>query len=108
MKSLPETFKNCSTVQWEQKCPICQSKLYNKRLRIDEDKFRGVKKLGITHKAVNFCSNPECTFLEQGIIYIKETYERFLSLKEIDDFIRETIESSFIRKSSDEQFLKTE
>lgn len=100
MKSLPETFKNCSTIQSKQQCPICQSKLYNKRLRIDENKFSGVKRLGITHKAVNFCSNPECNFLEQGIIYIKENYERFLSLKEIDDFIQETIESSFMKSSS--------
>ena len=100
MSTLPETFKNCNTIKSNQNCPICKAKLYYKKLKIDENKFKSIKKIGITHKAVNFCSNPECTFLEQGIVHIKDSYEKFFGLKEIDDLIQERIESSFEKSYS--------
>ncbi|MFX0189017.1 MAG: hypothetical protein ACFE8A_14925 [Candidatus Hodarchaeota archaeon] len=100
MSTLQEAFKDCNAIKSNQKCPLCKAKLYLKRLKIDENKFKGVKKIGITHKAVNFCSNPECDFLEQGIVHVKDSYEKFFGLKEIDDLIQETIESSFKKSYS--------
>ena len=94
MKSLPETFKNCITMQSNKKCPACKANLYCKRVKIDENKFKSVKILGITHKAVNFCSNPECTFLEQGIVYVKDSHEKFFGLKEIDHLIKKTLNTT--------------
>ncbi len=84
MDTLSETFKNCNTIQTDKHCPICNAILNQKRLKIDNLSFKGLKKFGITHKAVNFCLNPECPFLEQGIIYLRESSEEFLCLKEID------------------------
>lgn len=100
MSTLPETFKNCNTIQSNQNCPICKAKLYCKKLKIDENKFKGVKKIGISYKAVNFCSNPKCSFLKQGIVHVKDSYEKFLALEEIDDLIQKTIESSFEKSYS--------
>ncbi len=101
MQTLPETFKHCETRQIDKICPLCKAKLNQKRLEIDDAKFGGLKEIGITHKAVNFCSNPECVFLEQGIVYVKEELERFLDLKRIDALMEETIDLSYnIKKSN--------
>ena len=50
-------------------------------------KFKGVKQIGITHKAVNFCIGNGCPFLEQGVIFYNGKHEKFLSLEEIDIII---------------------
>jgi len=92
MHTLPETFKNCKPIPSEERCPECNAILYNKKLDIDKTEFRSLKELGITHKAVKFCSNPGCSYIEQGIIYNRASEEKFLSLKEIDDFIKNLVE----------------
>lgn len=63
-----------------------------KKLNIDKTEFRNLKDLGITHKAVKFCSNPSCSYIEQGIIYKRGSEENFLCLKEIDGFIKNIVE----------------
>ena len=91
MHSLPETFKNCKPIPSEERwrCIKCNSILFTKKLDIINTEFSHLKKFGITHKAVNFCSNPNCTFLEQGIIYQREDIKKFLTLDEIDELMDE-------------------
>ena len=101
MQSLPETFRNCKSKQSGLICHKCNATIYNKRLNIEDTEFRILKKLGITHKAVNFCSNPDCSFLEQGIIYNRGNKEKFLTLKEMDALMAEAIElAKNMRKSN--------
>ncbi len=94
MPTLPETFRDCKTILTDNKCQLCSSKLCHKKLEIDKNKFKGLIKFGINHKIVRFCSTPKCPFIEQGIMYIKDNYENFLSLKEFDALIEETIKLS--------------
>ena len=89
MHTLPETFKNCKPIPSEERkrCIKCNSILFTKKLDINNTEFSHLKKFGITHKAVIFCSNPTCTFMEQGIIYQRENNKKFLMLEEIDVLI---------------------
>ena len=87
MELLQKTFKDSKSEKIKRTCPNCKSPLYNKRVKIDGEIYRAVTKKGITHKAVNFCANPECPFLEQGVILHDGKKERFLGLDEIDDLM---------------------
>lgn len=84
MELLQKTFKDCKTEKTKTTCPKCKSILYRKKIQIDVMKFKGVKQIGITHKAVNFCIGNGCPFLEQGVIFYNDKHEKFLSLEEID------------------------
>ena len=87
MELLQQTFKDGKTEKINKSCPTCNEPLYNKRVKINENLYKAVKKKGITHKAVNFCANPECSFLEQGVIFYDGKKKRFLGLEEIDDLM---------------------
>ena len=93
MHTLPETFKNCEPIPSEERCPECNAILYNKRLNIDITEFRNLQELGITHKAVNFCSNPSCSYIEQGIIYRRGSEEKFLCITEIDGLMKNIVDN---------------
>ena len=84
MELLQETFKDSKSEKIKRSCPNCKSPLYNKRVKIDGNTYKAVSKKGITHKAVNFCANPECPFLEQGVIISDGKEEKFLGIDEID------------------------
>ena len=98
MHSLPETFKNCKAIQSQGRCPECNAVLYNKKLDISQTDFRNLKDFGITHKAVKFCSNPSCSYIDQGIIYKRGSEENFLCIKEIDGLIKNIVESYVEKK----------
>ena len=84
MELLQKIFEDCKTEKTKSSCPKCKSILYRKKIQIDTRKFKGVKQIGITHKAVNFCIGKGCPFLEQGVIFYNGKHEKFLSLEEID------------------------
>lgn len=84
MELLQKTFKNCITEKTKTSCPKCNSLLYHKKIQIDALKYKGIKEIGVTHKAVNFCVEMGCPFLEQGVIFYNGKQEKFLSLEEID------------------------
>ena len=87
MELLHKAFKGSKSEKIKKACPNCESPLYNKRVEIDGNIYKAVTKKGITHKAVNFCANPECPFIEQGVILYDGKKERFLGLDEIDDLM---------------------
>jgi len=84
MELLHKTFQGSKPEKIKKSCPNCKKPLYHKRVKIDGNVYKAVSKKGITHKAVNFCANPECPFLEQGVILFDGKEERFLGLDEID------------------------
>ena len=98
MYTLPETFKHCTPIPSEERCPECNAILYNKKLDISQTEFRSLKNIGITHKAVKFCSNPSCSYIEQGIIYKRASEENFVCLTEIDGLIKNIVESYVEKK----------
>ena len=87
MELIQNIFKDSKTEKTNKKCPKCKSNLFMKRIKIDAKKFKAAKKIGITHKAVNFCGAPECPFLEQGVFFNDGKSEKFLGLDEIEDLM---------------------
>jgi hypothetical protein len=84
MELLQTIFKDSKAVKTNTSCPKCTLKLYQKKIQIDTLKFKIIKQIGITHKAVNFCIGNDCPYLEQGIIFYNGKHENFLGLEEID------------------------
>ena len=87
MSSLLESFKDCKTIKLNETCPRCNKKIYRKRLRLDSTQYRGLRRLGILFKAVDFCIEPDCNFIEQGVLYFDRKNLIFIKLGEIDNFI---------------------
>ena len=98
MHTLPETFLHCKTTQSFERCPECNAILYHKKLDISKTEFRSLKNIGITHKAVKFCSNPGCDYIVQGIIYKRASEENFVDLIEIDGVIRNIVDNFVDKK----------
>ena len=93
MHTLPDTFKDCKATPSEARCPECNAILYNKKLDISKTEFRSLENIGITHKAVKFCSNPGCNYIEQGIIYKRASEEKFVCITEIDGLMKNIVEN---------------
>ena len=91
MSSLLESFKDCETIKLNEICPRCNKKKYRKRLKIDTKQYRGLRRLGILFKAVDFCIEPDCNFIEQGVLYFDKKKLVFIKLGEIDNFILDKV-----------------
>ncbi|MFX1273480.1 MAG: hypothetical protein ACFFBP_12230 [Promethearchaeota archaeon] len=87
MRNLSDTFRECETLKTNENCPRCKGILYRKRIKIDTSQFKGLRKMGIIFKAVDFCINLDCNYIEQGVLYFNGKKVLFLNLHEFDKLI---------------------
>ena len=91
MQNLYDNFKDCKSRKISKPCPKCNEKLHRKRLKVDPKKYKGLRKLGIVYKAVDYCIGSECSFLEQGVLYFDGKDVKFLNLDEIEVLMKEKL-----------------
>jgi len=87
MHTLSESFKDCETLKLKELCPRCNKNLYRKRLKIETTQYRRLRRMGILFKAVDFCIEPDCNYIEQGVLYFDRKNLIFIKVGELDNFI---------------------